>query len=119
MTKAVLPQMRSRRSGVIVNVSSAVTLRLLPALSVYSASKAAFNAFSESLALDAALFGVRAILVLTGSAPTTEFGKNAVARTGMKIQSRTKPTSTTTCRSCVPTMKLQRQMGLQKLSGGQ
>ncbi|AHG49081.1 dehydrogenase (plasmid) [Rhizobium leguminosarum bv. trifolii CB782] len=85
MTKAVLPQMRGRRSGVIVNVSSTVTLRPLPALSVYSASKAALNAFTESLALEAALFGIRAKLVLPGSAPTTGFGKNAVARMGMEI----------------------------------
>ncbi len=85
MTKAVLPQMRARRSGVIVNVSSAVTLRPLPALSVYSASKAALNAFTESLALEAALFDVRAKLVLPGSAPTTGFGKNAVSRMGMEI----------------------------------
>ncbi|MBP1862082.1 SDR family oxidoreductase [Rhizobium herbae] len=85
MTKAVLPQMRIRRSGVIVNVSSSVTIKPLPALSVYSASKAALNAFTESLALEAALFGVRAKLVLPGSAPTTGFGKNAVARMGMNI----------------------------------
>ncbi|UXR94842.1 SDR family oxidoreductase [Agrobacterium tumefaciens] len=85
MSKAVLPQMRSRRSGVIVNVSSAVTIRPLPALSVYSASKAALNAFTESLALEAALFGIRAKLVLPGSAPTTGFGKNAVSRMGMEI----------------------------------
>lgn len=85
MTKAVLPQMRVRRSGVIVNVSSSVTLAPLPALSVYSASKAALNAFTESLAIEAALFGVRAKLVLPGSAPTTGFGKNAVSRMGMEI----------------------------------
>lgn len=85
MTKAVLPQMRARRSGVIVNVSSAVTIRPLPALAVYSASKAALNAFTESLALEAALFGIRAKLVLPGSAPTTGFGKNAVSRMGMEI----------------------------------
>ena len=85
MTKAVLPQMRDRRSGVIVNVSSSVTIKPLRALSVYSASKAALNAFTESLALEAALFGVRAKLVLPGSAPTTAFGKNAVARMGMDI----------------------------------
>ena len=85
MTKAVLPQMRIRRSGVIVNVSSAVTIRPLPALSVYSASKAALNAFTESLALEAALFGIRVKLVLPGSAPTTGFGKNAVSRMGMEI----------------------------------
>ncbi|APO72719.1 short-chain dehydrogenase protein (plasmid) [Rhizobium gallicum] len=85
MTKAVLPHMRVRRSGVIVNVSSSVTIKPLPALSVYSASKAALNAFTESLALEAALFGVRAKLVLPGSAPATGFGKNAVARMGMDI----------------------------------
>lgn len=85
MTKAVLPQMRVRRSGVIVNVSSAVTIRPLPALSVYSASKAALNAFTESLALEAALFGIRAKLVLPGAAPTTGFGKNAVSRMGTEI----------------------------------
>ncbi|MBB4439960.1 MULTISPECIES: SDR family oxidoreductase [Rhizobium] len=85
MTRAVLPLMRERRSGVIVNVSSSVTIRPLPALSVYSASKAALNAFTESLALETALFGVRAKLVLPGSAPTTGFGKNAVARMGMDI----------------------------------
>lgn len=85
MTKAVLPQMRVRRSGVIVNVSSTVTVKPLPALAVYSASKAALNAFTESLAIEAALFGVRARLVLPGSAPTTGFAKNAVARMGMEI----------------------------------
>ena len=85
MTKAVLPQMRIRGSGVIVNVSSSVTIKPLPALSVYSANKAALNAFTESLAFETALFGVRAKLVLPGSAPTTGFGKNAVARMGMNI----------------------------------
>lgn len=85
MAKAVLPQMRVRGSGVIVNVSSSVTIKPLPALSVYSASKAALNAFTESLALEAALYGVRARLVLPGSAPATGFGKNAVARMGMDI----------------------------------
>ncbi|AJY48213.1 SDR family oxidoreductase [Martelella endophytica] len=85
MTRAVLPQMRLRETGVIVNVSSSVTLKPFPALSVYSASKAALNAFTESLALEAKLFGVRARLVLPGSAPATGFGKNAVARMGMEI----------------------------------
>lgn len=85
LTKAVLPQMRVRGSGVIVNVSSSVTIKPLPALSVYSASKAALNAFTESLALEAAQFGVRARLVLPGSAPATSFGRNAVSRMGMDI----------------------------------
>ncbi len=84
MTQAVMPAMRQRRAGVIVNISSSVTLRPLPALSIYSASKAAVNAFTQSFALEAAEFGVRARLVLPGSAPETSFGKNAVARMGME-----------------------------------
>jgi NAD(P)-dependent dehydrogenase (short-subunit alcohol dehydrogenase family) len=85
MARAVMPQFRERRSGVVVNVSSSVTLKPLPALSVYSASKAAINAFTQSLALEAELFGVRARLVLPGSAPETAFGKNAMARMGFDI----------------------------------
>ncbi len=85
VTRAVMPGMRARRRGVIVNISSSVTLRPLPALSIYSASKAAVNAFTESLALEAAEFGVRARLVLPGSAPETSFGRNAVARMGMDV----------------------------------
>lgn len=77
MTQAVLPQMRVRGAGVIVNVSSSVTLKSLPLLSVYTGSKAALNAFTESLALELAPFGVRARLVLPGHAPSTSFGENA------------------------------------------
>ncbi|WP_354678672.1 SDR family NAD(P)-dependent oxidoreductase, partial [Cupriavidus plantarum] len=38
MTQAFLPQFRERRAGVIVNVTSSVTLRPLPLLAVYTAS---------------------------------------------------------------------------------
>ena len=77
MTQAVLAQFRQRRSGVVVNVTSSVTFKSLPLLSVYTASKAAVNAFTESLALELAPFNVRARLVLPGRAPTTNFGANA------------------------------------------
>lgn len=77
MTQAVLPQFRERRSGVVVNVTSTVTLKSLPLLAVYTASKAAVNAFTESLALELEQFGVRATLVLPGYAPTTPFAENA------------------------------------------
>lgn len=80
MTQAVLPQFRERRSGVVVNVTSSVTLKPLPLLSVYRATKAAVNAFTESLAVELEPFGVRARLVLPGRAPDTSFGDNARAR---------------------------------------
>lgn len=79
MTQAVLPQFRERRTGVVVNVTSSVTLKPLPLLSVYTASKAAVNAFTESLALELAAFDVRVRLVLPGRAPSTRFGDNARA----------------------------------------
>ncbi|MGN3965290.1 SDR family oxidoreductase [Burkholderia gladioli] len=77
MTQAVLPQFRERRAGVIVNITSTVTLRPLPLLAVYTGSKAAINAFTESLALELAPFEVRVRLVLPGRALATRFGDNA------------------------------------------
>lgn len=79
MMQAVLPQMRARRDGVVVNVTSSVTYRPLPLLSVYTASKAAVNAFSDSVALELEPFNVRVRVVLPGRAPTTRFGENARA----------------------------------------
>jgi NAD(P)-dependent dehydrogenase (short-subunit alcohol dehydrogenase family) len=80
MTQAVLPQFRERRDGVIVNVTSTVTVRPLPFLSVYTASKAAVNAFTETLAVELKQFNIRLSLVLPGRAPTTQFGVNARER---------------------------------------
>ncbi len=77
--QAMLPQFRERRSGTIVNVTSSVTLKPLPLLSVYTASKAAVNAFSESVALELEPFGVAVRIVLPGQAPDTSFGKSAFA----------------------------------------
>lgn len=77
MTQAVLPDFRQRRAGVVVNVTSTVTLKSLPLLAVYTASKAAVNAFTESLALELEPFDVRVRLVLPGRAPDTRFGDNA------------------------------------------
>ncbi|CAG9269210.1 SDR family oxidoreductase [Paraburkholderia unamae] len=79
VTQAVLPQFRQRRAGVVVNVTSSVTLKALPLIAAYRASKAAVNAFTESMALELAPFGVRARLVLPGRSPETRFGDNARA----------------------------------------
>ena len=79
VTQAVLPQFRQRKAGVIVNVTSSVTLKPLPLLSVYTASKAAVTAFTESLALELEPFNVRMRLVIPGRAPT-RFAENAQSR---------------------------------------
>ena len=80
LTQAVLPQFRQRRAGVVVNVTSSVKLKALPLIAAYRASKAAVNAFTESMALEIEQFGVRARLVLPGRAPDTRFGENARAQ---------------------------------------
>lgn len=80
VTQAVLPQFRERRAGMIINVTSSVTLKALPLLSVYTASKAAVNAFTESLAFELEPFNIKVRIVLPGSAPGTSFGKTAMAR---------------------------------------
>ncbi|WP_413722052.1 SDR family oxidoreductase [Sodalis sp. RH24] len=81
LTQAVLPQFRQRKSGVVVNVTSSVTYKALPLLSAYRASKAAVNAFTESLAAEVEQFGVRAHLVLPGRSPETRFADNAQPHT--------------------------------------
>jgi NAD(P)-dependent dehydrogenase (short-subunit alcohol dehydrogenase family) len=77
MIQAVLPRFREKRAGVIINVTSTVTLKPLPLVGVYRASKAAVNALTESLAAEVSSFGVRVHIVLPGRSPETRFGDNA------------------------------------------
>jgi NAD(P)-dependent dehydrogenase (short-subunit alcohol dehydrogenase family) len=78
VTQAVLPQFRQRNAGVIVNVTSTVTLKALPLLALYTASKAAVNAFTESMAIELVPHNIRVHLVLPGRSPETRFGANAL-----------------------------------------
>jgi len=81
VTQAVLPQFRQRKAGVVVNITSSVTLKSIPLIASYTASKAAVNAFTESLALEVEPFGVRVRLVVPGRSPETRFGDNAHSHT--------------------------------------
>ncbi len=76
--QALLPSFRERRSGVIINVSSSTTLKSLPMVGIYRATKAAVNSLTETLALEVSPFGVRTHLVIPGSAPETRFGANGL-----------------------------------------
>ncbi|MFK0274715.1 SDR family oxidoreductase [Ensifer sp. NPDC090286] len=80
MTQAVIPQFRARRSGVIVNVTSSVTLASMPLAAAYTASKTAITGFTGSLAHELAGFDVRLKLVEPGYAPTTRFAHNTAVR---------------------------------------
>lgn len=80
MTQAVVPQLRERRSGVVVNVTSSATLAPMPLASVYTASKMAIEGFTGSLAHELAAFGIAAKLVEPGYGPTTRFAENSDVR---------------------------------------
>jgi len=80
MMQAVIPQFRERRSGVIVNVTSSVTLAPMPLAGVYTASKTAITGLTGSVAFELAAFNVRVKLVEPGYAPTTRFAENGAAR---------------------------------------
>src|SRR5262245_1706834 len=80
MTQAVIPQFRTRRSGVVVNVTSSVTLAPMPLVSVYTASKTAIAGFTGSLAHELQAFGVRVKLVEPGYGPSTRFTQNSDTR---------------------------------------
>ncbi|QOZ12596.1 SDR family oxidoreductase [Bradyrhizobium sp. CCBAU 51765] len=80
MCQGVIPQMRERRSGMIVNVTSSVTLAAMPLAAAYTASKQAIEGFTGSLAHELGYFNVRARLVEPGYAPTTRFAQNTDIR---------------------------------------
>ena len=86
VTRAVLPAMRAQKSGVIVNVSSVVGMTGSPFEGLYSASKHAVEALSETLEFEVRPFGVRVVVVEPGGYPTA-FADNA------RFGSRFDPTS--------------------------
>ncbi|MEV4114366.1 oxidoreductase [Nonomuraea sp. NPDC049695] len=66
LTQLVLPQMRERRSGTIVNISSIAGEISLPLGAWYHASKHALEAYSDSLRQEVSRFGVRVVVVQPG-----------------------------------------------------
>jgi NAD(P)-dependent dehydrogenase (short-subunit alcohol dehydrogenase family) len=74
--QAVLPQMRERRSGTIVNVTSVVGRIAALAQTAYVTSKWAFEGLSEGLAQEVAPFGIRVAIVEPGVTKSAIFAKN-------------------------------------------
>jgi NAD(P)-dependent dehydrogenase (short-subunit alcohol dehydrogenase family) len=64
--KAVVPEMRKRRSGTIINISSVAGSFCHPPMTAYCASKWALEGLSESLACEMRSFGVRVAVVKPG-----------------------------------------------------
>ena len=74
--QAVLPQMRERGSGAIVNVSSVAGRVAALAQSAYAASKWAVEGLSEGLAQEVAPFGIRVVIIEPGVTKSAIFAKN-------------------------------------------
>jgi NAD(P)-dependent dehydrogenase (short-subunit alcohol dehydrogenase family) len=68
--KAVLPQMRSQRSGLIINITSIAGYMGLPYRSVYSASKGALELITEALRMEVKPFGIQITNVAPGDFAT-------------------------------------------------
>ena len=79
MLRAVLPFMRARRSGLIVNITSVSGLATWAGTGVYCASKFALEAIGRTLAAEVAEFGIRVINVAPGGMRTDYAGRSLVA----------------------------------------
>ncbi|MDE1183490.1 oxidoreductase [Paraburkholderia sp.] len=84
MTKAVLPSMRERRSGHIINITSMGGFITMPGISYYNGSKFALEGISESLSKEVAGFGIKVTAVAPGGFRTDWAGRSMV-RAGRSI----------------------------------
>ena len=76
MIKAVLPGMRKRRSGHIVNVTSMGGFITMPGISFYCGSKFALEGISEALGKEVADFGIRVTALAPGQFRTDWAGRS-------------------------------------------
>ncbi len=78
MMQAVLPAMRRRRAGALVNITSVSGLVGWPSLGIYSGSKFALEGISETLAQEVAGLGIRVMMVEPGGLRTDFAGRSRV-----------------------------------------
>ena len=83
LTHRYLQQMRERKSGVIINVSSAAGFQPIPFMATYAASKAFVTAFSEAIAEENRPHGIKVLALCPGATDTDFF---AVAKMKEAIQ---------------------------------
>lgn len=84
LTQAVVPSMRERRSGFVVNISSVGGLVAHPGSGFYAATKFAVEAVSEALSKEVASLGIKVLLVEPGPF-RTRFINNAKGEPGVRI----------------------------------
>jgi NAD(P)-dependent dehydrogenase (short-subunit alcohol dehydrogenase family) len=79
LTRAVLPHMRSRRSGAVVQVSSMGGQMSFAGFSAYSATKFALEGMSEALADEVRPLGIKVLIVEPGAFRTSLFGSHSAS----------------------------------------
>ncbi|MBL8144337.1 MAG: SDR family oxidoreductase [Acidobacteria bacterium] len=82
---AALPHLRARKGGYILNISSLAGKNNFVGGSAYCASKAALNAFSETLMLEVRQEGIRVSYVMPGSVSTEFGGRTPTAAEAWKL----------------------------------
>ena len=68
--KAVLPQMREQKSGLIINVTSIAAYMGLPYRGIYSASKGALELVTEAISIEVKSFGINIVNIAPGEFAT-------------------------------------------------
>ncbi|HPW90181.1 MAG TPA: SDR family oxidoreductase [Paludibacteraceae bacterium] len=79
----VLPFMRAKRCGLIINLSSIGGVFGIPYQGFYSASKFAIEGYSEALSLEVAQFGIKVVLVEPGDFSTGFTGSRVISQKTM------------------------------------
>lgn len=87
VTRALLPHFRSRKAGVILNVSSGAGVFTLPMLTGYCASKFALEGFSEALSYELLPLGIVVKIIEPGGVISTGFGARSGAEAAATIAS--------------------------------
>ncbi|KAJ5989931.1 hypothetical protein N7499_010459 [Penicillium canescens] len=81
LIRAVLPHMRKRKSGVIVNMSSGASLDGIPTMGVYAGAKAGMDALTKILTKEVAPFNIRTLTVILGTFNTNMPNSVVLGRT--------------------------------------
>lgn len=76
LMQAVLPGMRARRSGAIINISSIAALGTSPGSGYYAATKSALESLSDGLRVEAAPLGIKVMVVEPGAFRTNFAGRS-------------------------------------------
>jgi NADP-dependent 3-hydroxy acid dehydrogenase YdfG len=84
VTRALLPHLRARKSGHVINLSSIAGLIATPGLGYYNLTKFAVEGFSEALALEVAPLGIKVTLIEPGPF-RTEFLAGSLIESGERI----------------------------------